>query len=385
MPPIGGATPHQPAAPSANRLWQLARIRTIHYGIGAVGAKLLRLVVDRPDIEVVGVIDPQSERVGRDAGEAAGINRSLGINVSYDPELLLRDLAADVVLHSTESGLAAVYPQILQAISAGRNVISSCGELTFPWVRYPDIAQRLERRAREVGVRVLGIGVSTGFVMDALSLVSVAACQQIKSLQVTRRVGLSPEQLQLGSRVGAGLSLQGFQMAVSKGVIGHVGLRESLFMIADTLGWRLDEVVEVIEPVLARERIKTDYFMVDKGYVAGIRQVVRGLMGGREVGRLEVEMSLGVKEPLDQIVIDGNPPISVHIPGGVQDELTAAALMTNCIPAVVHGRAAGLLFMRDMPMAPYRGPGLERGPALQSQETSCTPRAAQALGMTADK
>jgi len=312
LPPIGGATPHQPAAPSANRLWQLARIRTIHYGIGAVGAKLLRLVVDRPDIEVVGVIDPQSERVGRDAGEATGINRSLGINVSYDPELLL-------------------------------------------------------------------------FVMDALSLVSVAACQQIKSLQVTRRVGLSPEQLQLGSRVGAGLSLQGFQMAVSKGVIGHVGLRESLFMIADTLGWRLDEVVEVIEPVLARERIKTDYFIVDKGYVAGIRQVVRGLMGGREVGRLEVEMSLGVKEPLDQIVIDGNPPISVHIPGGVQDELTAAALMTNCIPAVVHGRAAGLLFMRDMPMAPYRGPGLERGPALQSQETSCTPRAAQALGMTADK
>jgi len=317
---------------------------------------------------VVGVVDPQPERVGKDAGEAAGIGRSLGIKVAYDPDIVL-DLAGDVVLHCTDSGLAAVYPQILQAISAEKNVISSCEELVFPWLRYPDIARRLDQRAREVGVRVLGIGGSTGFVMDALALLAAAACQQIKSLQVTRRCGLGPEQLRLGGRIGIGLTPQGFQLAASNGAIGHVGLRESLFMIADTFGWRLDEVVEALDPILAKERVKTQYFVVDKGCVAGIRQAVRGLMGGRELGRLEVEISLLTREPLDQIIIDGRPSINIQIPGGVQGELATAALMANYISAIVHGRTPGLLSMRDMPIAPYRIPGLERGPALQPRET----------------
>ena len=346
----------------------MTKIRTIHLGIDGVGAELLRLVAERPDIEVIGVIDTQPERVGRDAGEAAGIGRSLGIKVAYDPDIVL-DLAGDVVLHCTESGLAAVYPQILQAVSAEKNVISSCGELVFPWLRYPDIARRLDQRAHEVGVRVLGIGGSTGFMMDALTLLSAAACQQIKSLQVTRRCGLSLELVRPGGRIGIGLTPQGFQLAASNGVIGHGSLRESLFMIADTLGWHLDEVVEVLEPILAKERVKTQYFVVDKGCVAGIRQAVRGLMGGRELGRLEVETSLLTREPLDQIIIDGRPSINLQIPGGVQSELATAAIMVNCISAIVHGHASGLLSIHDIPIAPYRGPSLERGPALQSQET----------------
>jgi len=345
-----------------------AKIRTIHFGIGPVGAHLLRLAVDRPDIEVAAVIDPHPDRAGKDAGESAGINRSLGLKVSYDHQAVLASVPADVVLHATESGLTAAHHEILEAVSAQKSVISACGELAFPWTRYPDIARKLDQRAREAGVRVLGIGVSTGFLMDTLTLVSAAACQYINSVRVTRRASVKPDQLHLCNRLGVGLSVEGFQGAARSVTVGHAGLRESLLLIADTLGWRPEEIVETIEPVLAKERIKTDYFVVEKGYVTGAREAVRGLVEGRELIALEIEMSLGVKDPFDEITIDGRPPLTLRIPGGTAGDAAAAALMANCIPAVVRSHAAGLLSMRDMPVAPYRTFQEEPGPGLQPQE-----------------
>ena len=332
------------------------RRRTIHYGIGAIGAEVVRQALNRPDIEIVGAIDTHPAKAGKDLGEAAGVGRPLGITVSYDPEPVLRDVYADVVLHATGSSLAVVYPQLLQIVSAEKSVISSCEELVFPWARYPEIAQRLDSRAREAAVCLLGAGINPGFVMDTLPLVLATACQQIRSIKVTRVVDVASRRLQLQAKVGLGLSPQAFQQGADDGSIGHVGLRESLSMIADSLGWHLDAVDETIRPVAARERLRTEYTVVERGYVAGIMQTASGLLAGREVVRLDLEMSVGAKNPRDEIVIDGNPPIKVTIPGGIQGEQATAAIMANCLPAVVRSRAAGLLSMRDMPFLPYLKP-----------------------------
>ncbi len=335
---------------------QHEKIRTIHYGIGAIGAEVVRLVLNRPDIEIVGAIDTNAAKAGKDLGEAAGVGRALGVTVSYEAEPVLKDVYADLVIHSTGSSLTEVYPQLISIVSSEKSVLSSCEELSFPWVRYPDISRKLDRRARETGVRVLGTGVNPGFVMDLLPLVLATACQQVKSIRVARVVDVATRRIQLQRKAGVGLSVQGFQRGASDGSVGHVGLRESVFMIADTMGWRLDDVTETLEPAVARERLKTEYFSVERGYVAGLRQSARGLMAGREVVRLDLEMSLGVKAPHDAIEIDGRPPLRVHIPDGVQGDLATAAIMANCLPAVAHSRMLGLLSMRDMPVVPYFRP-----------------------------
>jgi len=346
----------------ATRRWnveayvQREKIRTIHYGLGAIGSEVVRLVLNRPEIEVVGAIDTHPAKAGKDLGEAAGVGRALGITIAYDTEPVLKDIYADVVVHSTSSSLTTVYPQLMSIVSAEKSVLSSCEELAFPWARYPDISRRLDRRAHETGVRVLGTGVNPGFVMDILPLVLVTACQQVNSIHVMRVVDVATRRVQLQRKVGVGLSIQGFQRSVVDGSVGHVGLRESLFMIADTMGWRLDDITETLEPVIARERRKTEYFSVESGYVAGMRQSVRGLLAGREAIRLDLEISLGAKEPRDSIEIGGLSPITVHIPGGVQGDLATAAIMANCIPAVAHSRMVGLLSMRDMPLVPYFRP-----------------------------
>ena len=335
---------------------QHEKIRTIHYGIGAIGAEAVRLMMNRPDIEIVAAIDTHPAKAGKDLGEAAGLGRSIGVTVSYEAESVLKDIYADVVVHSTSSSLTEVYPQLMSIVSSEKSVISSCEELAFPWARYPEVSRKLDRRARETGVRILGTGVNPGFVMDLLPLVLATACQQVKSIHVTRLVDVGARRVQLQRKAGVGLSVVGFRSGADEGSIGHVGLRESVFMIADTMGWRLDDVAETLEPVVARERRRTEYFSVERGYVRGLRQSVRGLSGGREVVRLDLEMSLEVKSPLDKIEIDGRPPITVNIPGGVQGDLATAAIMSNCVPTIARSRTVGLLAMRDMPVVPYFRP-----------------------------
>ncbi len=333
-----------------------ARVRTIHYGIGAIGVELVRLALNRPEIEVVGAIDAHPEKAGKDLGEVVGLRRSLGIQVHSDPSRVLRETDADVVIHATGSRLPAVYAQILEIVSAGKSVISSCEELSFPWHRYPDIAQEIDRQAREAGVRVLGSGVNPGFVMDALPLAVATACQELQAVRMARIVDVAQRRRQLQVKTGVGLSVESFHHGVRNGDIGHIGLLESACMVADALGWPLDDLVETIEPVVAGERRETEGIVLEEGQVAGVRQVACVLRGGREVVRLELEMSMGVRNPRDEISIEGRPPISITVHGGVQGDLATAAIMVNCVPALASSRAEGLLSMREMPMVPYLRP-----------------------------
>ncbi|MCH7483947.1 MAG: dihydrodipicolinate reductase [Chloroflexi bacterium] len=332
------------------------KIRTIHYGIGAIGSEVVRAVLNNPDIEIVAAIDAHPSKSGRDLGEAADIGHTLGIPVQYDVEPVLKDTFADVVVHSTGSSLTEVYPQILDIVAAEKSVISTCEELAFPWVRYPEISNKLDRRARESGVRVLGTGVNPGFVMDLLPLVMLTVCQGVKAIRVERIVDISQRRIQLQRKAGVGLSPRGFQAGATDGAIGHVGLRESVFMISDTLGWHLEDVIETLEPVVARRRKKTEFYSVEKGYSLGLRQSARGVMGGNEVIRLDLEMSLGAQEPRDVIEIDGKPPVRMLIPGGIQGDGATAAIVANCIPAIARSHQVGLLTMRDFPMLPYYRP-----------------------------
>ena len=332
------------------------KIRTIHYGIGAIGSQVVRAVLNNPNVEIVAAIDAHPKKFGRDLGEAADVGHSLGIPVQYEVGPVLNDTFADVILHSTGSSLTEVYPQILDIVAADKSVISTCEELSFPWVRYPEISNKLDRRARESGVRILGTGVNPGFVMDLLPLMMLTVTQGVKSIRVERIVDVSQRRIQLQRKAGVGLSPEGFQRGATDGAIGHAGLRESVFMIADTLGWQLDDVRETLEPVVARERKKTEYYSVEKGYALGLLQSVRGIITGKEVIRLDLEMSLGAREPHDTIDIDAKPPVQVLIPGGIQGDAATAAIVANCIPAMARGNQVGLLTMRDFPMLPYYRP-----------------------------
>src|SRR5207247_5139690 len=112
---------------------------------------------------------------------------------------------------------------------------------------------------------------------------------------------------------------------------------------------RGDDSVQTLEPCNARDRHKNSYFDVENAYSLGLRQSARGLVSGKEVVRLDLEMSLGAHDPHDLVEINGSPPIRAVIEGGIQGDAATAAIIANCLPAIARSRLTGLLSMRELP------------------------------------
>ncbi|MDP9373789.1 MAG: dihydrodipicolinate reductase, partial [Chloroflexota bacterium] len=237
-------------------------LRSIHYGIGPIGAEIARLAAGREGFQIAGAIDIDPAKRGRDLGEVIGLGRDLGVTVGDDAREVFAAARADVVLHTTGSSLVAVRPQLEEAIDAGLNVVSTCEELAYPAAQYPEIAADLDRRCRERGVTVLGTGVNPGFVMDALPLIMSGVCQEVTAVRCERVVDASGRREPLQRKIGSGLTPEEFQRLVDAKQVRHVGLYESVVMLAEGLGWTLDEVTETTGPMIAEERVTTEFFDV---------------------------------------------------------------------------------------------------------------------------
>ncbi|MDP3097392.1 MAG: hypothetical protein Q8M86_05565, partial [Syntrophales bacterium] len=133
--------------------------------------------------------------------------------------------------------------------------------------------------------------------------------------------------------------------------MGHVGLRESLYLIADRLHFVLDDVRETVEPMIAEKPLKTDYFELKPGDVAGIRNIGEGFREGKKIVTLDLRMYIGAEDPHDSIRIVGTPDLTLRIEGGVAGDQATAAILVNSIPAVI-AAAPGLVTVKDLP-APW--------------------------------
>ena len=329
------------------------RIGVLFVGLGPIGQEAARLSLTRSYLEVKGGVDIDPQKAGQDLGELLGLGRKLGLGVSPDLTRTLDETSPDVVVLCTGSYFPQVYRQLATIIEAGANVVSTCEELAYPWAGYPDQARQLDMLAQKHGVTILGTGVNPGFVMDTLALFFSGVCQQIRRVSVWRVVDAARRRRQLQEKVGVGLSQEQFRAAAAAGRVRHVGLRESTYLLASGLGWRLNEYREEVEPVVADEPASTEYFTVRPGQVAGLRQGGRGFRDGEPVVELTLEIYVGAKNPRDTLAIDGVPPLEVEVPGGVHGDLGTAALVVNAIPRVVEA-APGLLTMKDLPLVHLR-------------------------------
>jgi 2,4-diaminopentanoate dehydrogenase len=324
------------------------KIRAIQYGVGPIGASLVRLMREKQAIEVIGAIDIDPAKAGRDLGEVVGASDApWGIEVSAETDILGE--AADVVVHSTSSHLPSVMDQLGACLAAESCVVSTCEELAYPYRKYPDLAAKLDGEAKSWGVALVGTGVNPGFVMDKLVLTLGAAAQRVDSIRVARIVDASKRRLPLQKKVGAGLSLEEFKEQVTAGTIKHHGLPESIAMVADGFGFEIDEITETVEPVTAREAIRTEFLEVARGRAAGVHQIARGFSGGQEKIYMELQMFVGAPESEDKIEVRGEPNLVLAIPGGTHGDIATAALVVNTIPAIL-AAPAGLKTSRDLPL-----------------------------------
>lgn len=325
------------------------KIRVIQYGIGPIGASIVRLMRQKNSLEIVGAIDTDAKKVGRDLGEVVGApDAPWGVLVSAEAAAVLAK-PADVVVHSTSSYLTSVMDQLLACIGAGLCIVSTCEELAYPFRKHPQLSKTLDEAAKEEGVALLGTGVNPGFVMDKLPLTLSAVSQRVDWVSAVRIVDASKRRLPLQKKIGAGMTPDEFRAQVAAGVIKHHGLPESIAMVADGLGFSLDDISETIEPMIAEEIIKTEFLEVAPGQVAGVHQVGRGTAAGKEKIFMELKMYVGAKDPADTVVLKGEPNLTLTIPGGTHGDVATAAVVVNAIPSILAAKA-GLQTSRDLPL-----------------------------------
>jgi 4-hydroxy-tetrahydrodipicolinate reductase len=245
-------------------------------------------------------------------------------------------------------------PQIQDVLKARLPIVTTTEELSYPVRRNASLARKIDALARKAKVAVLSTGVNPGFVMDVLPITLTVACERIDSVKVNRIQDARTRRLPFQQKIGAGLSREQFQREVERGSIRHVGLAESISMVADSLGWQLDQITDEVKPKIADATVASEFLAVDPGYISGIIQDGIGHRHGTPVITMHMEAYLGAPESYDEIRIDGVPRLSLKIPGGVPGDIATASIVVNSIPKVL-AAPPGLQTMRDLPVPSYFG------------------------------
>jgi hypothetical protein len=324
------------------------RIRIVQYGLGPIGSAMARHVLERAGLELVGGVDVDPAKVGKDVGQVIGLGRELGVPVAAKLADILARTPADLALHTTSSYFDLFKPQIIEILEAGLDIVSTSEELSFPWLAHAEEAAEIDAVAKRVGKTVLATGVNPGFLMDSLPLNLTAICQRVDHIDVRRVINASNRRRPFQAKIGCGLTVDAFHSKMEAGRMGHVGLIESVGMVFDTLGKKLAHYETNIEPVVAERPIQTEYFYVKPGQVRGLKQVARAFTSEGEFMTLTFIAALDEPDEHDHISITGRPSLEVTIKG-TQGDLATIAIAVNAIKRVREA-GPGLVTMRDLPM-----------------------------------
>jgi 4-hydroxy-tetrahydrodipicolinate reductase len=322
-------------------------IDIVHIGLGPLGQRMVRSAVERGSFRIVGAVDSDPAKIGKDLGEVCGL-KPLGIALAGTLEEGLQGKSPRVAVVTTVSSLAAFEPQLAELAQARLPVVSTCEELFFPWRRQPELAQRIDRICREHGIACVGTGVNPGFLMDYLPAVLTGLCQKVTGVRVWRVQDASVRRVPFQQKIGAGLTLPEFEARHKAGTLRHVGLPESVDFIAARLGWRLDRVTESLEPVLAERDVTTGYKPIARGMARGVFQVGRGFLGDDEVITLTFRAAVGEPQPYEEISIEGEPAFRSRIAGGINGDIATCAVTLNAVRSILEV-SPGLKTMADLP------------------------------------
>ena len=329
-----------------NERLSLTKIRCGVVGLGPIGREIARQAWLHPDFEVLAAADVHPSLVGSDLCRVLGEAGSSGVLVEDAIAGSAARSGLDVVFHATGSRLEQVAGQLEEILGLGVNVISTCEQLVFPWLRHPSIAQGLDRAAIDHGCTLIASGINPGFAMDVFPLVLASATSRIASVSIERFTDIGTRRLPLQKKLGVGMSVAEFVEGERRGELGHVGLDESLYLIADALGWALEAPTVKTTPIVADSIPSAPHDHIPVGAVIGASHIAAGRTAAGKRIDMSLQMFVGARSS-DSVRIEGVPDIQVRVEGGFGGDLCTSAVILNLAPAVIAARP-GLLTPADL-------------------------------------
>ncbi|HED64641.1 MAG TPA: dihydrodipicolinate reductase [Planctomycetes bacterium] len=329
-------------------------LQTAHIGLGPLGARVATDLLTRGLGRPVAAVDPAPSIAGRPLADLLG---------SGPPDLVIHASIGEIpdwsrvrcAIVATSSDLEACMDTFRELLARGLAVVSTCEELSWPWLRHPVLAAELHELAVRHGGRILGTGVNPGFLMETLPIATTTLCNRVERVRVERIQDAAPRRVPFQRKIGATLTPAQFEERVAEGTLRHVGLGESLHALASHLGMKIERWEETIEPVLANKPLESGLGPIPSGHAAGVRQVARGWVGGEVRLELVFVAAVGQPDPAERIEIEGDPPLRLEIPGGVHGDTATSAVVLNSIRSLL-AAPPGLYTMGSLPLAGCAAP-----------------------------
>lgn len=331
-------------------------VKVALWGFGAMGSGMARMLLNKKGVDIVGVCDMHPDRAGKSIFEVLNVPKGNKKDVIINPNIeeVLTEKCCDVCLCATDSYTKKAFPRLKLVLEKKINVISTAEQMSYPKAQNPELADELNRIAKENGVTILGTGINPGLMMDLLVVCLTGCMIDVEHIEAKRVNSLSPFGPAVMEEQGVGITVDEFEKGVKNGSLaGHVGFAESVGMIAEAIGWKVDKFEQQMKPIVTDVDRKSPYGFAKAGDVAGVNMTGQGYVGGEVkidmIHPQQIEPEMVGQQTGDYITIKGTPSIHMANNPEVEGGLGTIAMCVNMIPHVINA-APGLKTMIDLPV-----------------------------------
>jgi hypothetical protein len=351
-------------------------IRVALIGTGNCGSLALKQVVQDARFDLTGVWVSSDVKVGKDAGELAGLDVTAGVAATNDLDAIIA-AEPDCIVYCAmgDIRLREAMADVQRILAAGIDVVGSgLGVLQYPWQVIPDkYIERIEDSAREGNSTVFMTGVDPGFATDLLPFALAGTCQSIEQV---RTMEIADYATYDGATVmfdvmGFGNEIGDLPMLYQPGVLS-IAWGTAIRQMAAGLGIEVDEMKDCVDQEPAPDDFDVAVGTIKKGTVAAVRFQIEGMVKGKpvivveHVTRLRPDLRPDWAQPAQpggsyRVEITGEPSYTMDIcPTSRNGDhnyaaiLAAAGRIVNAIPDVV-AAAPGIRTTLDMPLVTGRG------------------------------
>jgi 4-hydroxy-tetrahydrodipicolinate reductase len=322
-------------------------IKVAVIGLGPIGIAAAKLIQQDNRLELSGLVDinpvKQSKYLNELDSEAVpGSPPVVESLEQVDPK-------PQIAIVTTGSHFDRLAPTLRDLIRHQIHGVTSCEQMIWPWFRHPHLADVIHTEATKAGVTLVGTGVNPGFVMDLLPVVLSSMVGKVRKVRVVRVVDALTRRLPLQRKIGSTMTVEKFKSLADEEKIGHMGIGESVVMLAQGLGHHpmQSDVRITLEPVVADQLIRCDLGEVKPGFVCGMRNTGRYARNGLEI-ELDLKMALAANDPRDEIEIVGERTIKMLVPGSTPGDTATSAALVNVARKILQA-PRGLKTMLDLP------------------------------------
>lgn len=336
-------------------------LRVVQWTTGNIGRRSLQAVIDRDDMELVGVYAHGADKVGKDAAELCGVSDPTGVHATNDVAALLA-LQPDVCSYNP---LWSNVDELVALLGAGVNVASTAGWITGGKLEAAD-RQRIEDACRSGGATMFGSGAHPG-ITNTVGMVLSAACETVDEIRITESVDCSTYRSG-GTQTAMGFSQDPDTPGLAESVRRESEVfAESAAMMADALGVTVDRFTFDVTFTPATGDSDLGFMTIPKGTVAGVFGYHRGWVGDRNIVSVGFNWTMGFHVQPPKPLADGHviqvfgmpnmrtvihclPPIGYDKP----DEWMEMGMIYTAMPAVnaIPGVVAadpGIVTIGDLP------------------------------------